>query len=95
MIELEVIYEGASPAQLEAALRAAAAVFAKADVDPYDAYAGLALLDDWDDRGFPEDNGLSERESRAVDVFLEAQVVACEVLSCPDGRPAMLGFREV
>lgn len=95
MIELEITFEGASPAQLEAAVQAAMAVFAKADVDPYDAYAGLAMLEDWDDRGFPEDTGLSDRELRALDAFSEAQTAASEVLGCPDGSPVMLGFREV
>lgn len=95
MMQLEVVHEGATPAELEAALRAATAVFAAADVDPMAAWGALAMEEDWDDRGFPEDAGLTPTEQRAVEVFSEAQVAACEVLNCPPGRPAMLSFREV
>lgn len=95
MMQLEVIQEGAMPAVLEDALRAALAVFSAADVDPMAAWAALAIEEDWDDRGFPEDAGLTPTEQRAVEVFSEAQVAACEVLECPPGQPAVLGFREV
>ena len=94
-VQLEVFYEGATAAQLEAAVQAAAGVFAAADVDPMVAWCALGALEDWDDMGFPEDWAMSAREKRAVEVFGDAQAAASEVLNCPPGKPAMLDFREV
>ncbi|WP_295551196.1 hypothetical protein [uncultured Pseudacidovorax sp.] len=95
MIQLELISEGASLEQLQTALQVANEVFAQADIDPYDAFTALALVDDWGGRGVPEDSGLSERESRALDAFLYAEAAASDALRCRDGAAAMLSFREV
>lgn len=95
MMQLEVIYEGATPAQLEAAVKAAYAVFCAADVDPMAAYSALAMEDDWDDRGFPEGEGLTPSEQHSSRVFSEAQAAACDVLNTRPGQPAILSFREI
>ena len=59
-------------ADRERALKAFTQVLDAAGIDAWTAAHARFKLESWDDRGFPEDGGLSQEEGRAATVWREA-----------------------
>ena len=81
-MKLLLTVEGATEDELKRGAEAAVAVFNETGIDPVTAAEGMFALEGWDIKGFPSD-GLSDEESKAASVWLDAQQAAIEA-TCAD-----------
>ena len=81
-MQLRITVEGATKEEVRRGLNAALEVFDKAKMHPQIAAQGMFALEGWDIQGFPDD-GLSDEESAAADVWMEAEQAAIDAC-CAD-----------
>lgn len=76
-MKLLLTVEGATEEELKRGAEAALAVFDDTGIDPVTAFEGMSALEGWDIKGFPA-GGLSDEESKAASVWLDARQAAIE-----------------
>ncbi|AWC24968.1 hypothetical protein CO731_04461 [Aminobacter sp. MSH1] len=80
---LRLRIKGVSPADIQRGIAAAEAVFKAAGITAFRACSGMFELECWDDDGF--EGELSEEDSKAASVWLEAEAAAID--ACCVGWP--------
>ena len=86
-MQLRITVDGATKEEVRRGLNAALDVFEKAKMDPLTAAEGMFALEGWDIQGFPDD-GLSAEDSKAADVWMDAEQAAIDACCAdwPDDR---------